>query len=168
MKLIKEILDSNTKRFSQVRNASRAVLFDDKNLIPLLFVSKKNYHKLPGGGIEDKENKILALEREVKEETGSDIKIYDEIGKIIEFRSKYDLKQISYCYIGKITKKGKFSFTKEEIGDGFKLIWVTLENAISLLEKDKTEDYEGKLILERDLTFLKETKKILSQPKGFL
>lgn len=33
------------------RRASRAILFDSQNLIPLLYVVRDKYHKLPGGGI---------------------------------------------------------------------------------------------------------------------
>jgi ADP-ribose pyrophosphatase YjhB (NUDIX family) len=33
----------------------------------MLFGSKFGYHKLPGGGMEDNENALEALEREVKE-----------------------------------------------------------------------------------------------------
>ena len=36
----------------KLRKAGRAIIFDDENNIALLNVSKKNYHKLPGGGVE--------------------------------------------------------------------------------------------------------------------
>ena len=161
MKLIKEISDTDSRRLSKIRSASRAVLFDENNKIPLLFVSKYSYHKLPGGGLGKNEDKIMGLVREVKEETGCDIKIYDEVGRIIEFRYKYDLKQTSYCYIGKIIKKGKQSFTKKELREGFKLVWVTIDEAISLLKKDNTKNYEGDFIIKRDLEFLKEAIKFV-------
>ena len=40
-----------------------------------------------------------------------------EIGKIIEFRSKWDFKQISYCYYGKIIEKGEPDFTEKELDE---------------------------------------------------
>lgn len=97
MKLLKEITDKEwpkDKSVLKARKAVRAVLFDENNLIPLLFVSKYNYHKLPGGEIDDGESKIKALIREVLEEVGSKIEVMGEVGKIIEFRSKWNLKQI--------------------------------------------------------------------------
>ena len=62
------------------------------------------------------------MARECLEEVGSEIEISAEVGKIIEFRSKWDLKQISYCYYGKIISKGEPDFTEKELSQGFKVI----------------------------------------------
>jgi hypothetical protein len=55
MELLKEISDykaSVDESKIKLREASRAVLFDENDMIPLLYVSKYTYHKLPGGGVE--------------------------------------------------------------------------------------------------------------------
>ncbi len=159
MKLLKTIKDKNLSENFRTREASRAVLFDRDNLIPLLFVSKYNYHKLPGGGLEGKENKIQALTREIKEEAGCVAKIGKEIGKVIEYRSEFNLKQTSYGYLGKVLTRGEQDFTKKEKKEGFELIWVSLDEAIKMVKKDKPTNYEGKFIKRRDLAFLIEAKK---------
>ena len=118
MELLKEIKDKEFPKDEltlKIREASRAILFDEDNLIPLLFVAKYNYHKFPGGGIDEGEDKTQALVRECLEEVGSEIKVNGKIGKIIEFRSKWDLKQISYCYYGKIISKDAPDFTEKEL-----------------------------------------------------
>jgi 8-oxo-dGTP pyrophosphatase MutT (NUDIX family) len=143
------------------REASRAVLFDENNMIPLLFVSKHNYYKLPGGGINRGEDKIKALEREVMEEVGSKIKVTGEVGKIIEFRPKWNLKQTSYCYLGKIVSKGKPNFTKKESEQGFKVVWMSLDDAISKIASDEPENYEDSLIRKRDIAFLEKARRML-------
>ncbi len=50
MELLREIDDNENGEIEKERTAARGVFFDDKDNIPVLFVSKYNYHKLPGGG----------------------------------------------------------------------------------------------------------------------
>ena len=132
MKLLKIIKDKKlplNQSGLRIREASRAVLFDKNGLIPLLFVAKYNYHKLPGG-IAKHEDRIRALVREIIEEVGSKIEVSSNLGKIIEYHSKFNLKQTSYCYLGKIISKGKPNFTKKEANHGFKLIWLPLNRQL--------------------------------------
>lgn len=161
MELLKVIKDKEIESASEVREASRAVVFDENNQIPMLFVSRWGYHKLPGGGIDEGEDRAKALVREVKEEVGSEIEVTGEIGKIIEYRSRWNLKQISYCYLGRILSKGKPSFTEKESSQGFKIVWLSLDDAISKVENDKPGNYEGSFIQKRDIVFLKKAKQII-------
>jgi 8-oxo-dGTP diphosphatase len=163
MKLLKHIEDKPLIKGVKIwkREAARAVVFDENEFIPLLFVSKSNYHKLPGGGIEKGESKIEACKREMLEETGCDVEIGKEVGMVTEYRSFFDnLFQTSYCYIGKIIKKGISNLEQSEIDEGFKLVWFSLDDAITQIKNDKPTNYEGKFIQERDLRFLEETEKI--------
>ena len=147
----------------KLRKASRSIVFNDSQKIALLFVSKNNYHKLPGGGIEAGEDIKTALNREVMEEAGVNINILGEVGTIIEYRNKHKLLQISYCYYSEV--KGDISepsFTDEETNSGFQLRWVALDEAIAILENDTPDNYLGKFIQVRDLLFLKSANCILN------
>lgn len=59
----------------QVREAARAIVLDENNMIALLHVSRDGYYKLPGGGIEDSEDPVDALKRECREEIGCEIEV---------------------------------------------------------------------------------------------
>jgi len=157
MKLLKEIKDNEFRgkeNYTTKREASRAILFDNEGYIPLIFVSKYNFHKLPGGGIDIDESKEDALKRECLEEVGAKIKINGKVGKIIEYRTIFDTKQISYCYYGDILSKGKPDFCDNEKAEGCQIIWLNLNDAIIQIKNDKPENYRGCLIQKRDLIFL--------------
>lgn len=143
----------------KMRKASRAVIINHSNEVALLFVSKNNYHKLPGGGIEQGEDISEALIREVIEEVGVEIKLITEVGAIIEYRDQFELLQLSYCYVAEVEKLLENpSFTEEEVSNGFILKWVPIEEAINLLRDDQPRDYMGKFIQKRDYTFLLKSK----------
>jgi 8-oxo-dGTP pyrophosphatase MutT (NUDIX family) len=163
MRLIKQIKihDIGSEIPPDLREASRAVLRDKQGKVPLLYVSKYRFHKLPGGGIEVDEDKIVSLERECKEEIGAEIEILGEIGCIHEYRKQTNLKQISYCFYGTVLKKGKPSFTKKELSEGFGIVWLDYDDALKSMKADKPKNYQGRFIRERDFAFLKAAKDLL-------
>ncbi|MFA6430149.1 MAG: NUDIX domain-containing protein [Candidatus Paceibacterota bacterium] len=169
MKQIKLINPDNISDFEaesfKLREAARAVVFDENGMIALLFASKDDYYKLPGGGIEDTEDKIVALKRECLEEIGCNVDVVNEIGLITEYRNKSKLKQISYCYLVKVNgKKGKPSFTEDEIKNGFREVWLSYEDATRALNKINTTNFVGgTYIAQRDQTFLKEARVYLDK-----
>jgi len=169
MKLLAEIynkdiglLNRNILNY-QLRKVARAVLFNN-NKIALMFVSKNNYHKLTGGGLDKNETPVQALIREIDEETGCDLELKKDIGIIIEYRDNIKLLQISYCYLANIKGELKsMKLEKNEIEEGFQLKWINLNQAINLLKKDKPKINEGKFIVKRDLIFLEEAKKMVGR-----
>jgi len=174
MKLLREITNKDigekreAREFKQFRQSARAVIIDDEKRIALLFVSKSNYHKLPGGGLENNETLEQALARETREEIGCEVEILAELGRIIEYKQYEDtgaLKHESFGYLAKIIgEKGKPSFTSKEKELGFKRVkWYEIRDAIKLLESDRTEIYHGKFILIRDLALLGEAAKLIEK-----
>ena len=162
MKQIKLINPENVSeeevKSYRIREAGRAVVIDGENKIALLHVSKENYYKLPGGGVEEGEDKISALHRECREEIGCDVEIINEIGFIIEYRKIFNLKQTSYCYLAKVKgSKGFPDFTDSEKNKGFKVVWLSYEEAVKVLNESNTTSIEGGYyIVPRDLAFLEE------------
>lgn len=138
-----------TKR---TRESCRAIVFDEDWLIPLIFVSKKNYHKLPGGWVESGEDKIETLKREFLEETGCEIDVTKEIWRVVESNSIRE--HTSYCYIANIVSKWVSNPMPEELDRWYQLIWRTIDEAIFLLENDIPNDPYWDRIVERDLFIL--------------
>jgi len=172
MKIIKELTDlevignviPKAKEDYRIRTAARAIILDSQGNIAILSTSqlKVNYHKLPGGGLEDNEDIIKTLIREIREEVGCEIEILKEIGEIIEYKNDYNQKQTSYCFLAKVKGQiGATNFTKEEENVGFKLEWVTIEEAIRLFKESVPEDYTARFIRLRDYNFLLEAKRLL-------
>lgn len=144
----------------QFREASRAIVFDDRNKIAMIYVSNKNYYKLPGGKIEKGEDKIIALQRECREEIGCEIEVICEIGSIVEYRKVFKQNQISYCYLAKVKgEKSITSFTNREKERGCELVWFSYDESVKALNESKINSSEGSLyIIPRDLAFLEEAK----------
>lgn len=170
MKVLKTIRDKDLGLdfpdhlvYKQERRASRALVFDKDRNLALLNAKNKGYHKLPGGGIEKGEDVIEALKREAMEEIGCEINNIKELGIVEEYRNKFSLHQLSYCFITDLDgEKGIPQLEADEIEDGFEPVWVNIGEAITILENEKDlEHYEGRFINMRDLILLKEAKKFI-------
>ncbi len=154
-------LDFPVAALEKERRAARAIVFDADKKIALLHATKKHFHKLPGGGIEGEESIQEALEREAMEEIGCKIKNVRELGIVEEYRSKFNLHQLSYCFLADLSgEKGTPHLEESEIADGFETVWLSLDDAVKVLEAEaNVEDYEGKFIQMRDLIVLTEAQK---------
>lgn len=67
-----------------IRKAVRVFVFNDKDEVLAINYNLGNpgYYDLPGGKIEEIETSNDAAIREVKEETGLDLKLFDYVGKV--------------------------------------------------------------------------------------
>jgi ADP-ribose pyrophosphatase YjhB (NUDIX family) len=163
MNLLKTIKDADfgftdpAPAVYEERRASRAVVFDDEGKIALLYAAKKQFHKLPGGGIEEGETIADALTRELFEEIGCSVNNIRELGIIEEYRNRFKQHQLSYCYLADLDgSKGEPHFEEDEIADGFEPVWMSLEEATQTLEDEaEVEHYGGQFMRLRDVTFLK-------------
>ncbi len=66
--------DYNHEGTRFIRPSSRAIIIKD-NKLAMIHSLKYNYYKFPGGGIEEGEDKVTALIREVREEAGLKVKL---------------------------------------------------------------------------------------------
>ncbi len=159
----RDIGENPRKTHYSPRKAARAVLFRG-NKIALLYVSKKNYHKLPGGGVKKGESVKSALLREIREETGCEAEIGEKIGIVVEYRDDFGEIQLSHCFIARVKRDlGEKSFTPKEMSEGFQLKWVLFSQALSIMRNDRPSNYEGKFIVKRDMAFLEKCREIMEK-----
>jgi 8-oxo-dGTP diphosphatase len=152
----------NDPKGFKLRESARAVVLNEKDEVALLYSSKYDYYQLPGGGLEDGEEIHIALEREILEEIGCTINVINELGKVIEYRDEHELKQISFCFLGRLLElKQDPEFTSEELDCEFKLKWLDLNKAIKIFEEEKPKRYEGHFMVLRNKILLEKTKEFL-------
>ena len=143
------------KTIKRERKASKVILLNDNDSILLI---GKDRRLLPGGGLEAGESFEEASVRECKEEAGYDIQIIDTLSFTEEFRAEEGRHQITYCFIAKVVGEQSTPTSIEEEEQGFIFEWLSVEDAISLLEKQKTtftkKDYNGCFNVRTQLAFL--------------
>ncbi len=139
------------------RRAARAVLLNSKNEVALMYVAKGHYYKLPGGGLEENEDFIQALKRELLEEVGANIEIIDSIGMVKEYRDDYEQLQISCAFLCKVVgdiHTPNLTYLEKEMG--FECQWVPLTVALTMISQYMGNNYMAKFVSVRDTIILKE------------
>jgi 8-oxo-dGTP diphosphatase len=169
MKLLKFITDKDICGIDKRSDASpriavRAVLLDDNGHIALMFMTKYGFYTVPGGGVEEDEDLETALKREIKEETGCECEILQELGCVSENRAANDFTQISNYYLAKVVgDKGLPAFTQEEKDEDTQVEWYPLNTAYNLITNPKHENYQRKYIQFRDRIVLREAIKYINE-----
>ena len=145
------------------RTSARAIVFNADGKVAILHATKKNFHKLPGGGVEEGEDVPTALARELQEEIGCSAKNLRELAVVEEYRNKYALHHTSHCFLADIDGEvGPTAMDESEIAAGFITVWMNLSDAISTIESETAfESYQWKFIRLRELAFLKEAVRIV-------
>ncbi|BDQ05006.1 MAG: hypothetical protein KatS3mg084_0524 [Candidatus Dojkabacteria bacterium] len=100
-----ELLDS--KYFDNIRKV-RCIALNDENLVCMVSHDGIVYWMVPGGTVEDGENPILALKRELQEEADIEIKNYKLIGfleiEFINHITRFVRKHTEMWFVAKIAK----------------------------------------------------------------
>jgi len=146
------------------RNAVRGIIFDKDRNIAFLRSKDRLFGMIPGGGVEEGEQVIDALRREMKEEIGCEISNIRELGIIEEFLDKLSLHQLSYCFIAEVKgEKGEPSLTEDELSVNYETLWFSFDDAISFSRKEleTTLSYRGRFVCERDIFCLNKLKEII-------
>ena len=115
--------------------ACAAILHDDKIIMVCHQTPSRTYWTLPGGGVKKDETLEQAVVREVKEETGLDVKVV----KLL-FEEEYEA-GISYCYLAELIGEDT-KLTLEFLPEEESMFGTMLHRAAWYLIKDKQEDLQ--------------------------
>ena len=141
----------------ELRKSARAILLNEQGEMATQYLATYTYHKLPGGGVEVGEGAEEALVREVKEEVGCDCIIERPVGMTIEYRNKYRLLHISYCFVATVCGEvGVPALESQEVEEGQETLWLLPDVALEKMSHDVPGKFEGQFILARERTFLHE------------
>ncbi|MCH5316784.1 MAG: HAD-IIIA family hydrolase [Eubacterium sp.] len=152
----KDLLGTDCLSNAEPRYTARAVLKNDKGQYAVIYAKKFDHYSLPGGGIEDGEDRLEALRREVMEETGCTCEKIEEIGCIYENRAHCDYTQYSYYYFVKVGNDVKAQhFTDVEIQNKTEVQWHSLEKVIGLIFNQNSRSNQQKFLQARDVAALK-------------
>lgn len=118
------------------RLATRAIVMKGDNIL-LLYTERYHDYSLPGGGLDDGEDHIAGMIRELEEETGArNIRNIEPFGCYEEFRPWYKdganvMHMLSYCFTCDVDQQlGDTRFESHEINNGMKPVWINLQQAI--------------------------------------
>lgn len=143
------------------RLATRCIAIQGNSIL-LLYTERYEDYSLPGGGLDDGEDKIEGMIRELSEETGAlEVRNIKPFGIYEEYRPWHkpdcDIQHmISYCYTCEInTELGASKMEHYEIKNGMTAKWVNIYEAIAHNKTTMLESAKKGMSIERE-TFLLE------------
>ena len=143
------------------RLATRSIAVQGHSIL-LLYTERYEDYSLPGGGLDEGEDKIEGMIRELSEETGAlEVRNIKPFGVYEEYRPwhkpGFDIQHmISYCYTCEInTELGDSKMEHYEIKNGMTPKWVNIYEAIVHNKKTMLESTKKGMSIERE-TFLLE------------
>jgi ADP-ribose pyrophosphatase YjhB (NUDIX family) len=143
------------------RHAARGIVVKGENIL-LLYTQRYHDYSLPGGGIDEGEDEITGLIRELKEETGAQgVRNVKPFARFDEYRPWYKanadiIHMISHCYVCDIDDVlGETAYESHEVSNGMTPLWVNIYDAIKHNEAVIANSDKKGLSIDRETFLLK-------------
>lgn len=151
------------------RKIARAIVYDRmKNFYFVRAVRDDDFGKATlietaGGGVEQGEDLITAIKRELKEELGVQVDVVCKIGVVSDYYNLIHRHNINHYFLCQINSFGEKNLTIDET-ESFHLstLKLTYDKAVSEY-KNRTNTKLGRLVANRELPILKRAKEIINK-----
>lgn len=151
------------------RKIARAIVYDRmKNFYFVRAVRDDDFGKATlietaGGGVEQGEDLITAIKRELKEELGVQVDVVCKIGVVSDYYNLIHRHNINHYFLCQINSFGEKNLTIDEI-ESFHLstLKLTYDKAVSEY-KNRTNTKLGRLVANRELPILKRAQEIINK-----
>ena len=151
------------------RTVVRAIVFDEEDKFYFVRAvrdddfGKATLIETSGGGVEENEELLDAIKRELKEELGVEVDVVCKIGVVSDYYNLIHRHNINNYFLCKVKSFGDKNLTKEEMDD-FHLSTLRLSYEEACKEyEDRANSKLGKLISNRELPILHRAKEILDK-----
>ncbi len=139
------------------RITARAIVRNQEDLYALMYSNKFKLYSLPGGGVEDGEDILTALYREIYEEVGCVCDEIQELGIVKENRASLDYTQINYYFVvNTFNMPNENHLTDSEVGSQTVVQWHTFHEMVRLINEQEFERVQGKYLKARDVIAINE------------
>ncbi len=168
-----ELQDTQWKKeyIDHDRNIVRAIVYDENRMFYFVRAvrddefGKATLIETSGGGVENGEDLITAIQRELKEELGVSVDVVCKIGIVSDYYNLIHRHNINNYFLCKIKSFGQKNLTQDEI-EKFHLSTLKMSYEEAVIEYENRKDSKlGTLIANRELPVLHRAKEILDKLK---
>ena len=149
------------------REIVRAIVFDEERFFYFVRAErdddfgKATLIETSGGGVEQGEDLLAAITRELKEELGASVEILCKIGVVSDYYNLIHRHNINNYYLCKAISFGEKNLMQDEIEEfHLSTLKLTYEEAIQEYERCACTKI-GRLVANRELPILQQAKKIM-------
>lgn len=168
-----ELQDTQWKKeyIDHDRNIVRAIVYDENRMFYFVRAvrddefGKATLIETSGGGVENGEDLITAIQRELKEELGVFVDVVCKIGIVSDYYNLIHRHNINNYFLCKIKSFGEKNLTQDEI-EKFHLSTLKMSYEEAVIEYENRKNSKlGTLIANRELPVLHRAKEILDKLK---
>lgn len=151
------------------RRIARAIVFDDDGYYYFVRAErdddfgKATLIETSGGGVEEGEDLVTAIKRELKEELGVDVEVICKLGTVSDYYNLIHRHNLNNYFLCKVVSFGDKNLTQDEI-ESFHLSTLRLSCDEAVAEYDRCRETGlGRLIANRELPILRRASEIINQ-----